>query len=66
MTQEKSETAPAPDPRRGALVGLAVILILLAAGMVLVHILRGTSRIQDCVMSGRTNCAPIDQPTSSP
>jgi hypothetical protein len=34
-------------------------VILVVAGLVLTRILRETSRIQDCVMSGRTNCAPI-------
>jgi hypothetical protein len=48
-----------PDPRRQALIGVAVIVLLVIAGLYLVHVLKNTSQIQDCVMQGRTNCAPI-------
>jgi hypothetical protein len=61
MTDETSSNSRESAPRRAALVGLAIILALVVGGLVLVHVLRGMSRIQDCVMSGRTNCAPIDQ-----
>lgn len=49
-----------PDSRRGALLGLLVALLLVVAGLILVRILGNTGRLQDCVMSGRTNCAPVD------
>jgi hypothetical protein len=49
-----------PDSRRGALIGFLVVLLLIVLGLVLVKELRDTGRLQDCVMSGRTNCAPID------
>jgi hypothetical protein len=29
-------------------------------GIFLIHELGRAARLQDCVMSGRTNCAPID------
>ncbi|HEY2402021.1 MAG TPA: hypothetical protein VGI23_16825 [Steroidobacteraceae bacterium] len=45
--------------RRAALIGLVIVLTLIIGGLFLVHVLTKTSRIQDCVMSGRTNCAPI-------
>jgi hypothetical protein len=48
------------DSRRAALVGLIVTLLLVTGGVVLVHILGRAAKLQDCVMSGRTNCAPID------
>jgi hypothetical protein len=48
------------DSRRAALVGLIVTLLLVTGGVVLVHVLGRAARLQDCVMSGRTNCAPID------
>jgi hypothetical protein len=51
---------PEPDSRRGALIGLAVLILLVLGGLVLTHVLRDTARLQDCVMSGRTNCAPIE------
>ncbi len=48
------------DPRRAALLGLVLILVLVGGGLYLAHVLHDASRIQDCVMSGRTNCAPIE------
>jgi hypothetical protein len=57
--QEPGENQ-APNSRRGAVIGLVVVLVLIVGGLVLVHVLRGASQLQDCVMSGRTNCAPID------
>lgn len=48
-----------PASRRGALVALIVVVVLVAGGLWLSQALRGSSRIQDCVMSGRTNCAPV-------
>lgn len=48
------------DSRRAAIVGLIVTLLLVTGGVVLVHVLGRAAKLQDCVMSGRTNCAPID------
>ncbi len=42
-----------------SLAGVAVILFLALACLLLVRELRATSTLQDCVMSGRTNCAPV-------
>lgn len=46
--------------RRGAVAGLIVVIILLVAGIWLTHELTGASKLQDCVMSGRTNCNVIE------
>ncbi|HTV80833.1 MAG TPA: hypothetical protein VMF03_21460 [Steroidobacteraceae bacterium] len=54
------EMPPIPDPRRSAVAGLVVTLLLVLGGVILVHVLGRASKLQDCVMSGRTNCAPID------
>lgn len=43
-----------------SLAGLAVILFLAVAIVFVVQKLRAISNIQDCFMSGRTNCLPID------
>lgn len=48
-----------PDRRRGALIGLLVALLLVLGGLALARVLHDTSRLQDCLMSGRSNCAPI-------
>lgn len=53
----------APDSRWPALMGLLIAVLLVLGGMFLVRKLGRMSRIQDCVMSGRTNCAPIDPST---
>ncbi len=46
-------------PRRGPMIALVVIVLLVAAGLWLTQHLSAVSKIQDCLMSGRTNCAPI-------
>ena len=45
-----------PNTRRGALVGLVIILLLVIGGLLLTHVLRGMSQLQDCALSGRSNC----------
>ncbi|HUC69827.1 MAG TPA: hypothetical protein VMS01_01420 [Stellaceae bacterium] len=50
------------DRRTAALMGLAVVLSLAIAGVVLVRDLGKESKLEDCLMSGRTNCAPIEIP----
>jgi hypothetical protein len=52
------------DQRRSAaLIGLIIILALAIAGVWLVRELREKSQLEDCLMSGRTNCAPIEAPS---
>lgn len=46
----------------GALVGLVVIALLVLAGLWLSNRLHSSANLQDCVASGRTNCAPIETP----
>jgi hypothetical protein len=55
------------DPEQGgnqrmALVGLAIAVVLLGIGVWLAHELRAASKLQDCLMSGRTNCNTIETP----
>jgi hypothetical protein len=45
--------------RPGAIVGLAIAVVLLVMGLWLARELSATSKIQDCLMSGRTNCNVI-------
>ncbi len=44
---------------RGALIGLAVIVAIVLAVVFVMARLRETGRMQDCLASGRTNCAPV-------
>lgn len=43
-----------------ALVGLALIVALGVGALLIMQQLRHAAAIQDCVASGRWNCAPID------
>jgi hypothetical protein len=49
--------------RRGALIGLVVTALLVVAGYYLMTVLREQGKVEDCLMSGRSNCAPLDIPT---
>ena len=53
---------PEPDTRRGALIGLLVVVALVIAAYYLVTALREEGKREDCFASGRTNCAPLDLP----
>jgi hypothetical protein len=48
------------DNRLGALVGLVIVIVLLAVGIWLARDLSAASKMQDCLMSGRTNCNTIE------
>ena len=49
-----------------ALMGFIVILLLAIAGVVLVRELRHKAQLEDCLMAGRRNCAPIELPLRRP
>lgn len=51
-----------PGNSRGPLIALVAIALILVIALVLVHELSASSQLQDCLLSGRTNCAPIEQP----
>jgi glucose uptake protein GlcU len=48
-----------PSPHR-ALIGLVAIVLLIVGVLFIVHRLKEAAQLQDCVASGRTNCAPIE------
>ena len=45
--------------RTPALLGLAIAVVLLVVGLWLARELTAASKMQDCLMSGRTNCNVI-------
>ena len=51
--------------RRASLVALGVVIVLFVIGWMLTHELYSNSKIEDCVLSGRTNCVPIDTKSST-
>ena len=73
MHQESGEPgAPEEEPRpeeehRGerpfSAVGLVVLVVLIGGGIFLVLRLQEMSSVQDCVWSGRRNCAPVGVPS---
>jgi flagellar biogenesis protein FliO len=64
MNNRSEDGEEGADQRRSAaLIGLIIILALATAGVWLVRELREKSRLEDCLMSGRTNCAPIEVPS---
>jgi hypothetical protein len=46
--------------RGPAVAGLIIAAVLLAVGLWLAHELTAASKMQDCLMSGRTNCNVIE------
>ena len=64
MRNRYEDDREADDRRTAALMGLAIVLSLALAGVVLVRDLGKEAKLEDCLMSGRTNCAPIEIPPS--
>ncbi len=64
---------PRPPPRqpedtyspRVVLLALVFVLALVLGGLYLVHVLRDSSHLEDCLMQGRTNCYPVDTTPAS-
>ncbi len=63
----RAYTRADPDEERRRsrtnIAALVLAAVLVGVGWFLVHELGQSSRMQDCIMSGRTNCAPIDVPS---
>ncbi len=61
MTTDPDDKEDHDTPaRHRALIGLLLLIGLLVGVLFVVHELQGAARMQDCLASGRTNCAPID------
>ncbi|MEK9280380.1 MULTISPECIES: hypothetical protein [unclassified Bradyrhizobium] len=61
----KARSNPPPNPqsgdsRRAALAGLIIAAVILGVGLWLARDLTAASKMQDCLMSGRTNCNVIE------
>jgi hypothetical protein len=61
---EPSDEQQDGHSRSGALIGLVIVLILVVVAVYLVHALRKEGQLEDCLMSGRSNCAPIEPPST--
>ena len=62
MRQHRAGDEDDAERRTAALMGFIVILVLAIAGVVLVRELGKKSSLEDCLMAGRHNCAPIEVP----
>lgn len=51
---------PSGDSRRGAIAGLVIAIVILGIGWWLARDLTAASKMQDCLMSGRSNCNVIE------
>lgn len=51
---------PSGDSRRGAIAGLIIAAVILGIGLWLARDLTAASKMQDCLMSGRSNCNVIE------
>jgi hypothetical protein len=54
--EERDEDA---DRQTASLAAIAVTLLLLVIGLFLVRTLHHTATIEDCLLSGRTNCITV-------
>jgi hypothetical protein len=50
----------APGGRYRLLLGAILLAALVGGGWWLVRTMQADSKLQDCVMSGRKNCAPVE------
>ena len=53
---DEIEDQAAADRQTASLAGVAVTLLVLAVGLFLVHELHNKAMIEDCLLSGRSNC----------
>ena len=60
LRSKSSPKSPSGDSRRGAVAGLLIAALILGIGWWLARDLTSASKMQDCLMSGRTNCNVIE------
>jgi hypothetical protein len=60
----ESAKSGTPHGRYGLIVGALLLAALVGGGWWLVRTMQADSKLQDCVMSGRKNCAPSGLETS--
>ncbi len=63
---EREDEWRAADRQTASLAGLAVALLVIVVGLFLVHRLHREGVLEDCLMTGRGNCAPIETASAVP
>ena len=61
---DKHSTKRESATRRQSLIALGVVVLLFVVGWFLARELYSNQKVEDCVLSGRTNCAPIEAPAT--
>ena len=59
FTFRQDDDQEGADRQTASLAGLAFALLLVVVGLFLVHTLHRKAVVEDCLLSGRTNCAPV-------
>jgi hypothetical protein len=49
-----------PKSQRSSLIALGVVVFLFVIGWILARELYSSGKLEDCLMSGRTNCVPLE------
>ena len=57
--QDELRDEEAADRQTTSLAGIAITLLLLVVGLFLVRELHAKAAVEDCLLSGRTNCEVI-------
>ena len=60
MTDDRQQQAS----QRASLIALGVVVVLFVLGWFLTREIYSNQKIEDCVLSGRTNCVPIESPAT--
>ena len=63
---DNSDPNREPESRTPAVLGLLVVGLLVVVAYFLVTALHRKGELEDCLMSGRSNCAPIVDPAHGP
>lgn len=48
--------------RRGSLLALGAVVVIFVIGWIVIHELYASEKLENCLLSGRTNCAPVEAP----
>jgi hypothetical protein len=56
---DEIEDQAAADRQTASLAGVAITLLLVVAGLFLVHVLHDKAVVEDCLLSGRSNCDAV-------
>ena len=61
---EEDQGEDRPHRTRVQIVVVTITVVLIGVGIWLAHVISDARKLQDCLFSGRTNCAPVDVDSS--